>query len=159
MKLCIHCQNTFESKEWVCPKCFNKPKYEKGYISFLDEEKEFDSYDQRFYPELFKLESNHFWFRHRSSLILWVIHNHYQAVRNVMEIGCGTGYMLSKINHGHPEYFLSGSDLYSEGLDFAKDRVPDASFYQMDVCNVPFRNEFDLILALDVLEHIEDEKR
>ena len=46
-----------------------------------------------------------------------------------------------------------------EGLHFAKSRVPDAAFFQMDVCCLPFEDEFDLILALGVLEHIEDDSR
>lgn len=39
--------------------------------------------------------------------------------------------------------------------ELAAQRVPDAFLFQMDACHIPFREEFDLIGAFDVLEHIE----
>ena len=39
--------------------------------------------------------------------------------------------------------------------EFAAQRVPDAFLFQMNACYIPLREEFDLIGAFDVLEHIE----
>jgi len=52
---------------------------------------------------------------------------------------------------------LAGSEIFSAGLAFVAMRVPSAAFYQMDARNIPFRDEFDIIGAFDVLEHIEDD--
>jgi SAM-dependent methyltransferase len=37
-------------------------------------------------------------------------------------------------------------------------RVPGARLIQMDVCDIPFEDEFDVIAAFDVLEHVEDDR-
>ncbi len=74
-----------------------------------------------------------------------------------MEIGCGTGFALSGIRQEHPLCSLTGSELFLEGLQHARLRLPQATFYQMDICRMPFENEFDVILTLDILEHIIDD--
>ena len=38
-------------------------------------------------------------------------------------------------------------------------RLPSASLFQMDARNIPFREEFDVIGAFDVLEHIQEDER
>ncbi len=44
-----------------------------------------------------------------------------------------------------------------EGLGFARQRVPSATFIQMDARQIPFAEEFDAVAALDVIEHIADD--
>lgn len=74
-----------------------------------------------------------------------------------MEIGCGTGYVLSGLS-ASTDFQLSGSDIHVEGLKYAKQRVPSAEFIQMDATEMPFETEFDAIGAFDVLEHISDDE-
>src|SRR6185503_17513591 len=45
------------------------------------------------------------------------------------------------------------------GLEYAKARNGAATLFQMDATNIPYENEFDVIGAFDVLEHIEDDER
>ena len=76
-----------------------------------------------------------------------------------MEIGCGTGFVLSGIADVNPQLKICGSEIHSAGLSYAADRVKHATLFQMDARNIPFENEFDVIGAFDVLEHIaEDDK-
>src|ERR1041384_8013479 len=76
-----------------------------------------------------------------------------------MEIGCGTGYVLSGIRQAFPDLRLSGSEIFSVGLTFAAERLPGIQLYQMDARQIPFREEFDVVGAFDVLEHVtEDEE-
>ena len=56
-----------------------------------------------------------------------------------------------------PDAELAGSEIFSTGLAFAAERVPSATFYQMDARMIPFRDEFDLVGAFDVIEHIDDD--
>lgn len=53
---------------------------------------------------------------------------------------------------------LSGSDIFSKGLDFAQSRLPRVNFFQMDARHIPYENEFDVIGAFDVLEHIDEDE-
>lgn len=115
-------------------------------------------FDVRCFPELFRLEEGHFWFRHRIGIILGIIDRYASDSQSVLEVGCGTGFVLASIRRFFPQMSLFGSDLFAQGLSYAHTRVPDAVFYQMDACNMPFDKEFDLILALDVIEHIKDDR-
>jgi trans-aconitate methyltransferase len=158
MKICIACGHQLDLMDWKCQYCGNVPINKSGIVSLLmDSQSDHDSFDADYFPELFKLENEHFWFNYRNRLILWALETYIPSAQNILEIGCGTGFVLSEIYRRLPGIQISGSDLYLEGLKFANERVPDATFYQMDARRIPFREEFDLILALDILEHIEDD--
>jgi SAM-dependent methyltransferase len=160
MKLCGSCGRGFVSPGWTCPWCGTGPQNRRGFLSFPTEEpNEGESYLPEYFPQLFELEKGSFWFRHRTRIILHAMSRYFPSEGNTLEIGCGTGFILSEIRKRHPHMMLSGSDLFAEGLQYASSRVPDAAFYQMDACRMPFDSEFDLILALDILEHIEDDTK
>lgn len=115
-----------------------------------------DGFRPEYFDELARLESNNFWFRSRSQLVIDAIGRYFPHRRNFLEIGCGTGYVLMGIGQAFPEMTLSGSELFIEGLAYAARRVPAAELMQMDARRIPYRDEFDLIGAFDVIEHIED---
>lgn len=75
-----------------------------------------------------------------------------------LEIGCGKGYVLADVAKSFPEANIFGSEIFVQGLSFAKERVPGANLMQMDARNIPFANEFDVIGAFDVLEHIAEDE-
>jgi len=105
------------------------------------------------------LEENNFWFRSRNRLLIWALRNYFPEARNFLEIGCGTGYVLSGIRNALPDLSLSGSEIYAAGLTLAAARLPGVDLFQMDARRMPFKEEFDVIGAFDVLEHVvEDEQ-
>jgi SAM-dependent methyltransferase len=158
MKICISCNRLFDTGGWECPSCGAAPRTSEGFLSFIDfEAEQLGSYDGRFFPELSRLEAGNFWFRYRNDLILRAIGLHTQDRRSLLDVGCGTGLVLSAVHHIFPWIDLSGADLYLQGLQYARTRLPGAAFYQMDTCRMPFQGEFDFILALDVLEHTEND--
>ena len=53
---------------------------------------------------------------------------------------------------------LTGTDLYPDGLGLARSRLPDADFCQLDAARIPYEDEFDVVGAFDVLEHIDDDE-
>lgn len=109
------------------------------------------------FSELAPLESNNFWFRVRNRLLIWALKNHRPEFRSLLEIGCGTGYVLSGIAKHFPTAKLHGSEIFIAGLEFAAARLPATEFVQMDARQIPFCNEFEVIGAFDVLEHIEED--
>ena len=115
-------------------------------------------YDPRHFSELAKLESDNFWFRARNRLVVWALGRYFPGARRLLEVGCGTGFVLSGIAGAFPALEITGSEVAAEGLGFAARRVPVARLIQMDARRIPFRGEFDVVGAFDVIEHIEDDR-
>jgi 2-polyprenyl-3-methyl-5-hydroxy-6-metoxy-1,4-benzoquinol methylase len=77
-----------------------------------------------------------------------------------MEVGCGTGFVLSAMAASRSWDRLYGSELYEEGLVFARQRLNgSAELIQMDARSIPERYRgMDVIGAFDVIEHIEEDE-
>lgn len=109
------------------------------------------------YQILKQYEDFYFWFKSRRNLIIFIFQNYLKNVTNFCEIGCGGGYILENLHRVFPEISFSGSEIHLEGLKVAKERVPTANFFQADVLDFPYEEEFDGIGAFDVIEHIEND--
>ncbi|MEK7524335.1 MAG: class I SAM-dependent methyltransferase [Patescibacteria group bacterium] len=111
------------------------------------------------FEQLFKLEAKHFWFRSRNKIIQKLLTKFLppHKTSKILEVGCGTGYVLSGLSK-FPNYRLTGADLHIKGLIFAKKRLPQTPFVQVDFRRLPFYHEFDAVGAFDVLEHIEEDE-
>lgn len=159
MRLCLRCSTVFSSRDWRCPQCGFDPPRIGGYPAFAPEQAQGASgYDPAHFAELARLEAGNFWFRARNRLIAWAIARHFPGARNLLEVGCGTGFVLAGIAAAFPALTLAGSEAASEGLAFAAARAPGASLMQMDARRIPFRDEFDVVCVFDVIEHIEDDR-
>jgi SAM-dependent methyltransferase len=115
-------------------------------------------YESHFHAELASLEQGNFWFQARNELIVWALHRYHPELRSFLEIGCGTGFVLSSIAARFPHAALTGSEIFSSGLPFAAGRVPQAELIQMDARTIPYVEHFDAVGAFDVLEHIKDDE-
>jgi SAM-dependent methyltransferase len=159
MKFCLACQNTFVANHHHCPACGHIPVARGGFVAFAPALAE---QNDGFNPETFQryaaVEAEHFWFIARNAILSGYMRRYFPAAKNILEIGCGTGFVLAGTRQVYPDAHLSGSDIFTEGLSYAKQRVPTATLFQMDGCHIPFRNEFDLVGSFDVLEHIEDDQ-
>ncbi|HMG74716.1 MAG TPA: class I SAM-dependent methyltransferase [Pyrinomonadaceae bacterium] len=110
-----------------------------------------------YFRQLAQLEPNNFWFRSRNQLIVWALRRYFPRAESLLEIGCGTGFVLSGIKEALPEISLTGSEVFSAGLGFAAQRLPGVELFQMDARRIPFTEEFDVIGAFDVLEHVRED--
>jgi 2-polyprenyl-3-methyl-5-hydroxy-6-metoxy-1,4-benzoquinol methylase len=80
------------------------------------------------------------------------------AVRpeSVLDAGCGEGETLERLAGLLPAS-VTGIDLNPDSVEFAARRIPDGSFSVADLTALPFEDDsFDLVLCLEVLEHIAD---
>jgi len=105
------------------------------------------------------LEDSNFWFVYRSQVINWCLEQFLPNTKKMLELGCGTGFVLASISRTFPNIRLFGADAYTSALHYARERVPGAEFAQLDAHRLPFTEEFDLVGAFDVLEHIDDDHR
>jgi SAM-dependent methyltransferase len=158
---CQACQSVspFNGSGAACEACGWTPTTVDGFAAYAPN---FASggggFEASFFNELARLEANNFWFRSRNQLLLWVLKRYHPDLENFLEIGCGTGFVLSGIASAFPDTDLYGSEIFTAGLDFASHRTPSASLMQMDARAVPFVNQFDVIGAFDVLEHIKEDE-
>jgi SAM-dependent methyltransferase len=105
-------------------------------------------------------EAGNFWFEPRNKLIVGLLDRYFPNARSFMEVGCGTGFVLSAISKSRRWERLYGSELHEEGLDFAKARLKGAAnLIQMDARNIPVEySDLDTIGAFDVIEHIPEDE-
>jgi SAM-dependent methyltransferase len=115
-----------------------------------------------FDPELFEplaqVEERSFWFRARNRLIVSTFRRHFPEARSFLEIGCGSGIVLAALRESFPGIRLVGSELYAEGLEIARRRLPDVELVELDARDLPYVGEFDVVGAFDVLEHIDEDE-
>jgi len=107
-----------------------------------------------------QIEARSFWCRTRNRVVRLMFERFADRSRplDVLEIGCGTGNVLTALC-GIPNLRLTGSEIYLQGLRYARTRLPDVEFIQLDATDIPFRETFDVIGAFDVLEHITDDEQ
>ena len=90
--------------------------------------------------------------------IPWVLDS-IQPNSKVLDLGCGAGFLCNALaEKGHK---VSGVDLSESSLETARryDRTESVEYICANVYSLPFQNEtFDVVCAMDVLEHIEEPK-
>lgn len=109
------------------------------------------------FEELASIEPTNWWFCSRVRLLLWVISNRIRTLPSFLEVGCGTAFILEKIREAYPSAELYGSEYFVEGLEIARKRVPTATLSQLDATVMTEDNQYDVIGAFDVLEHIDQD--
>jgi SAM-dependent methyltransferase len=80
--------------------------------------------------------------------------------RRVLDYGCGEGRYLDIIRERFPSAQLVGSDISQVALEHAGRRLPDVGWVLMEDERVPESDgAFDLIISVEVLEHVADVER
>jgi SAM-dependent methyltransferase len=103
-------------------------------------------------------EADHWWFRARNKILMWTVATKVESFKNYLEIGCGTGFVLENIHRLYPDVKLHGAEYFEEGLAFARQRIPSATFKQLDATVMDENAIYDVIGAFDVVEHIEKDE-
>lgn len=118
------------------------------------------TYTAEQFAPLFAAEDRHFWFRSRNRCIAAGLRSlpDFAAIREVLEVGCGTGVVLAELQRLFPAGRVIGMDLFAEGLKFARQRF-QGPLVQGDVFQYSFEQPFDLIGAFDVIEHLDDDEK
>ena len=159
MKVCIVCSNSFADAAWLCPACGNSPVRLAGHLAFSPELAVSGSgFHADSFAKLARIEERNFWFRSRNRLLVWATRRYFPKAQSFLEIGCGNGYVLLGLQQAFPKLALAGSEIFSAGLEFAAERLPGVDLFQMDATRIPYKDEFDVIGAFDVLEHIKEDE-
>lgn len=160
MRVCLACSAEIPGDTWKCRRCGWAPTQSGGICLFAPQIRgATESYDPAWYAELATLEARSFWFVARNRLIGWLAREYAPLTGKYLEIGCGTGFVLQMLHKAFPGWTAFATEAQPEGIEFARRRVSgDVTFFQVDACAIPFRDEFDVIGAFDVIEHIEHDE-
>jgi SAM-dependent methyltransferase len=114
-----------------------------------------DGFDPAYFARLAELEPRSFWYRSRNRLIVSALRRHFPAADSLLEVGCGTGFVLAGLREALPNLRLVGSELFPEGLRFARERLGDeVELVELDARSMPYEREFGIVGAFDVIEHV-----
>ena len=110
------------------------------------------------YPILYEVEESHWWYVGRRQ----IIHSLVEKIRaslgtpnpRILDVGCGTGANLKMLAaHGQAE----GVDISTQAIEFCRERGLD-SVKLGAAEQLPYDDgSFDLVTALDVIEHLDDD--
>jgi SAM-dependent methyltransferase len=77
--------------------------------------------------------------------------------RRILDFGCGEGRYLEVVHRHFPDAQLVGCDISKVALEHARRNRPSADYVLMDEGRLPAPDgSFDLILSVEVLEHVAD---
>lgn len=84
----------------------------------------------------------------------WIIRYHLANAKTVLDIGCGDGQLMVKVNYDK-KYEVTGVDLYRPALRKAKRTGVYKKTVLSDLTKLKFKQKsFDVVLASQVIEHI-----
>jgi SAM-dependent methyltransferase len=112
--------------------------------------------DRSYYEEYYFFEQDNWWFVSRRRILLVLLRKLLPRTGNleILDAGCGTG-----INLAYLEEFgrVTGVDNSEDAIRFCRKRG-NAALLTADLRALPFdADHFDLVTALDVIEHIDED--
>jgi len=111
------------------------------------------------YEKMYTQENTYWWFQGRKKILFKMLERFHllnNGKSRVLDIGCGTGLILQGIAD---RSMAIGLDFSRRALSYCRLRGLN-NLLRGDVTNLPISDSsMDLILALDLLEHVEDDAR
>jgi SAM-dependent methyltransferase len=109
------------------------------------------------YDEIFRTEGIYWWFRGKRSIVRHLMEKHGPGGpdKEILDIGCGCGYTIVELRkHYHN---VHGLDSHVRAIEYCRER--DITVIKGDFPNdlPPDLKSYDVILMLDVLEHIDED--
>lgn len=116
--------------------------------------------EKSLYENIYQVEETHWWYEARRDIIFdWVKHMLLNnKMPRILDIGCGTGFNITYLHQlGYRQ--VDGLDISRDALMYCKSRQLN-SLTIASAENLPIqRSTYDVILALDIVEHIADDRQ
>jgi len=109
------------------------------------------------YRILFKIQKEHWWFVTKKKIVLDIIDRYLNKKNHIkiLDIGCGSGLMLNSLENLGKTF---GMDMSDEAINFSKEIFNGKIEKGLLPNKIPYdENYFDLITALDVIEHVDQD--
>ncbi|MBD2178715.1 class I SAM-dependent methyltransferase [Pseudanabaena sp. FACHB-1998] len=111
--------------------------------------------DNQLYREMQHVEHQHWWFRARREILTNLIARSLPQGA-ILDVGCGTGFVLELLQSQYASQYESwGLDISAIALQFCHDKgLKKVEQGEIDRNTLP-ANYFDLIMFLDIIEHLD----
>jgi SAM-dependent methyltransferase len=87
-------------------------------------------------------------------------HLRHTGARNVLDAGCGEGYVYRAMKQRGYAGRWTGFDFSAEAVDYARRESPEVEWRQASAYEIPFPDRaFDLVFSSEVLEHLAEPQR
>jgi 2-polyprenyl-3-methyl-5-hydroxy-6-metoxy-1,4-benzoquinol methylase len=126
-----------------------------------------DEYDPAVFDLLRQMQGRHFWYRGRHRFLLHAVRQVRHCLRRegrrslgALDLGGGCGGWIDYLHRREPAAFaeLALADSSIKALEYAAQVVgPNVKRYQVDLMQLPWKERWDVVFLLDVLEHIPDD--
>ncbi len=100
--------------------------------------------------------ADHFWMQWRHHVLLRELKRAHASVQNALEIGCGHGVVREMVERDL-NIPVDGCDLNQRALEMAKSGKGRLLVYNIFDRDPAMLHKYDLVLLLDVIEHIDDD--
>lgn len=112
--------------------------------------------EDRLYPQMHRVEKEHWWFAAKRSIVLHLLTTrvHTSSRTRVLDVGCGTGAILEEFSR---RYEAFGIDPSQQAVDFCRQRGLTNVWAGL-LADFPPDKPYDLITMMDVVEHVEDDR-
>lgn len=116
---------------------------------------------QNIYTDHSYLEHNPDWHEadapFKAGKIAYLLQKNNISFNTVCEIGCGSGEILVRLSKEFQNKYWTGYDISPDAIKIAKRKENDNFHFELkDITSAEDQSRFDLVLVIDVLEHLND---
>jgi SAM-dependent methyltransferase len=91
------------------------------------------------------------------ALIEYVLDRFFPRADTFLDVGSGTGHVVAGVRQRRPSMRVTAAEAFLDGLRLTAQRAAGVELIQTDALHLPYDAEFDVVGALDVIEHIADD--
>lgn len=105
----------------------------------------------------YQIQKKHWWFVVKTKIILDTIRKYLAPKENrkILDIGCGAGLMLSSLTEVGETF---GMDMSDDAIEFCRKNFAGTIKKGFLPDGIPYEKDFfDLVVALDVIEHVDND--
>lgn len=95
------------------------------------------------------------WHNGKLKTVVKAIYSVNKNPKNILDVGCASGWFLSKLSIQFPKSKPTGIDVYKNAIDYGNKHYSNLHLTSADAHNIPFPDKsFDIIVCCEVLEHV-----
>lgn len=114
--------------------------------------------EESFEKKYHDVETNHWWFKSRRKYLIDLLKNSPKDSK-ILDVGCSSGVFLKDLEKiGFNPNNLFGIDISEKAILNSKKKGLTNTFV-MDAQNITLKEKFDIIIASDCLEHLENDTK